>query len=622
MKTRLALYITTYSVKDLLKNNIQLDLLLRFLKDFGFEKVYIENYREGELLDTDVVSRLADIFERDFRVAGGVAIGTWGSGMGDNADWWRVLACVSDDRNIEMFEKAVVQQAQIFDEVIVDDFWANWCYSQRDLENFNKMFGLNFNSSLLLKLLRFDEEIQRMWSIYSRSLLESVSKRIVNKARDVNKGIDIVLKVAEWREEFLHRGLDLYAMSSIFDGIYVGTESREGTYRYGSLFIIDYVRGIVGNKLRGVWFDSYNGLGIPTTIAPEFFVEQLWYSFLGDVDEITFFQGLEYVSRDREEHVELARNVLHNLRKIEDLVTSNRLGLISIALQTAVRKPYDNYIEDVLGLMGIPITVKRYEDIGQNDIVLVREDYVKHIDIARLIDRGVSVFLTASAVEKIVEGALGIDAYDIIGIDRDSPIIERIVEAIGFTDGRSFYSRSHRKQYVYPLGPVLKTSGKVLVHMYAVDRRGRVYPALYEVNHGSASVFVAPITRYPHSFLYHFPEPVRQAVRDIVYRYVGVKIDFRIQQDEETSLQLNQAEVAEVSNTSIIVYNSKSIAIVNNNMHQHYFDIVVDRSKLNIDRIEGSALGNTAIEKIKERENVIRATVKISRHSFDILKYR
>lgn len=619
MGVRLAIYVAMFTVKEFLRNSDSLSKFLMFIKDFGFDKVYIENYREGVLLDVDVMAKLRDVFEKDFDVGGGVAIGTWGFGMGRNADWWKVLACISDDVNMDVFEKAVVQQAQVFDEILVDDFWANWCYSEKDLESFGRMFGLFIDRAEFLKIFGFDEEIQRMWALYSVELLVEKSKRIVDRVRDVNRNGDVVLKVAEWREDFLHRGLDLKAMASLFDGIYVGTESREGSFRYGSMYIVDYVKSIVGDKLRGAWFDSYNGLGIPVAISPEIFVEQFWYSFLSGVNEITFFQGLEYLSSDREKHVEYSRNVLRDLKKIENMVTFSKIGLISPAIQIPFRKPYDSYVEDVFGLIGIPVTSRKLDNVEPGDMVLVRENMLKYIDIFKLVDKGVNIFLTALAVEKIAEGILGHSGYNLIGVKEDEPIIKKIVDAIVFTDGKIFSIKNHRRHYAYPFGPVLRTTNKINVYLYAVDGNGLIYPAIYEVTHGNASVFVVLVTRYLYNLLHHFPEIVRQTIRDIVYKAIGVKIDFRVQSNE--IVQQILTESSEISNISLIIYNTKNIAVVNNNIYPHYFDIVVDRNKLKIEKIEGSVIGNVVIENIKEyNDNTIRTTSRISRHSFDVIK--
>lgn len=225
MKPKLAMYLARHSVENVVSNGSLAERFVELLKDMGFEKVYIENYRDGKTLDFKIIESAVRVFEKDFEVSGGVAIGTWGEGLGENADWWHIAACISDERNQEVFAKAVELQALIFNEVLIDDFWANWCYSQRDVNAFNAMFGFKLSREELVKKLLSDPVIESLWAKYSADLLTRVSQAIVDRARDANRNVKVILKVAEWREMFYHRGLKLDAMARVFDGIYILAQS-------------------------------------------------------------------------------------------------------------------------------------------------------------------------------------------------------------------------------------------------------------------------------------------------------------------------------------------------------------------------------------------------------------
>lgn len=626
LATKFALYIALPSVKAILSDSSKFETLVSVLNRLGFQKVYIENYRDGQLLGVDDVARVRDMFEKEFSVAGGLAIGTWGFGMGRNADWWSVCACIDDEKNLQIFEKAIINQAKVFDEILIDDFWANWCYSKEQIEEFNKIYGLSLDSKQLRYLLSFDHEIARLWSEYSKSLLASASKRLYSKAKEINSNVKVVLKVAEWREQFLHRGLDLKLMTQIFDGLYIGTESREGTIRYGSLFIIDYVRALVGDKLKGAWFDSYNGLGIPTVITPEIFVEQLWYSFLGKVDEVTFFQGIEYVVQEvgeesksvgsipqsiesRADHVKLVERDLLLLKRIENLITDEKRGLVVPAIQIPIANPSDNYVEDVLGYMGIPITSKPIDKTAEGEVVLVKGFTTKYIDVDGLLRKGISIVLTTGAVEDLVKG---VQSLDLIGVDKYAPIVKDVVDAVAFTDGKIISSRSHRRPHLYPLGPILNIDKNAIVHLYAVDKFGNRYPALYEIKYEKASIIVAPILKYPLALSSTFPEIARQTLRDVVAKFVGIKIETR----QATSIDLN-----ETSGVGLVLYKSKSIAITNENLHNKYFDLVIYKSVSGLTKLNGVVLGNARIEEVINSSDELRLRIRMSRHSIDAITF-
>jgi len=57
-----------------------------------------------------VIERLRDALSKDFDVQGGLAIGTWGQGMGRHGRW-QVTECLSDRRNMEVYVKAMAELA-------------------------------------------------------------------------------------------------------------------------------------------------------------------------------------------------------------------------------------------------------------------------------------------------------------------------------------------------------------------------------------------------------------------------------------------------------------------------------------------------------------------------------
>jgi len=123
---RLALYVNRYSMERLSSDSVLLSRLIDRAKEMGFQRLYLENYRDGVTLRPEVIERLRDALSRDFDVQGGLAIGTWGQGMGRHGSW-QVTGCVSDRRNMEVYAKAMAELAGLFDTVLIDDFWANWC---------------------------------------------------------------------------------------------------------------------------------------------------------------------------------------------------------------------------------------------------------------------------------------------------------------------------------------------------------------------------------------------------------------------------------------------------------------------------------------------------------------
>lgn len=66
----------------------------------------------------------------------------------------------------------------------------------------------------------------------------------------------------------------------MFDGFYVGTESREGTQRYDAFYIASYIRRLVGDVIMEAWFDTFDGYSLSLSINVEVCFKQVWMSVL------------------------------------------------------------------------------------------------------------------------------------------------------------------------------------------------------------------------------------------------------------------------------------------------------------------------------------------------------
>ncbi|MDT7867826.1 MAG: hypothetical protein RQ853_05380 [Acidianus sp.] len=87
---------------------------------------------------------------------------------------------MSDRRNTEVYVKAMAELAGLFDKLLVDDFWANWCVD--DVEGVEE-------GDLLL-----DEAARLRHAAYSSELLYRASEEVVRAARDVNPRVRALLE--------------------------------------------------------------------------------------------------------------------------------------------------------------------------------------------------------------------------------------------------------------------------------------------------------------------------------------------------------------------------------------------------------------------------------------------
>lgn len=518
---KLATYITAHSVIKILKNEQSIiEKLRKLFKEIGVIKLYIENYRDGLLLSVEEITKAKRLFDKDFEVSGGVAIGTWGEGWGEKRSLGFNVTCISDDKNKELISKVMSQQAEVFDEIIIDDFWANWCYSEHDIKLFNKKFGFNFTKDRFIRSINSDPTLNALWSIYSADLLSYVSVNfVINPSRKVNKNVKIILKVAEWREDFYHRGIMLDKMKELFDYIYVGTESREGTAKYGSFYIVNFVKSLVENKLLGAWFDQGNGYNWSLPASVTSYLQQAWFSALSPVKEITLFHALSLL--EYEELTNALKNELPKIRNIRGQIKGLPLGIKVIPLQPIIPNSSDRYIEDYLGMIGIPLIPSN--DINERDYVLVNETLIRQGDIFSLIEKKVNLLITSAASQLLANGILGDEGIKLLGLDNSKPIIRRVIEGKAFIKDGRYFSNEHRRQRGFPIGPIFNLKqGDIIL---GISNGKRVFPAIYRTKYKDSIIYVLSVTKFIPYLVDYYPEIVRQSIRDIFYEYIGFSIE-------------------------------------------------------------------------------------------------
>ncbi|RLF19585.1 MAG: hypothetical protein DRZ82_05200 [Thermoprotei archaeon] len=609
-EVKVATFITAPMVRELAKNDKLLKKLKERFRELNISKVYIENYRSGVLLTHDILEKVRKMFDEEYEVAGGSCIGTWGANWGRYADYGFRVICLNDERNRELLTRAMKELAYTFDEILIDDFWANWCYCDTCIRRFNEIYGFNLTERALREsILRNDPEIMSCWAEYSAQLLAEVSKKyVVKPAKEVNKNVEVVLKVAEWRELFRHRGLFLPKMKEIFDGFYVGTESREGTQRYGSFYIIRLMKALVGDKLRGAWFDTYNGFDLRVPIGVEAYVEQGWLSVLGLVNEITLFHAGSLIDEEREEHMEKISKEIPLMKRLSKVIEGNVIGVLSLSIQSSVQAPFDNYIQDWFGMIGVPLEAVKPQAIKKGDYVLITENDVKYVDVLGLARRGANLIVTASAAELIAKGRLGEEGLDLIGVSHERPIIALVKDIMAFVYNGNTIVSWHRRPYGMPFGPILNIErGEILLH--ATDGI-RTYPAIYRVDLEEGSkVYVLCVTKYAVYMKEYYPEIVRQIIRDISMEYIGVKL---------------RNVGGALFNVGLFPYSDGTIVLANMNNHAVRLDLVIDkeRTRIKISKIpSNSTFSRIKIDDVKETEKVIKMRLKIDKNAVDALRF-
>lgn len=528
----LACYSTARSTKDLVESSELRAKTNHLLKDLGVEKIYLESYRSF-LLSPDELREIKSFFESEgLLTSGGVCIGVWGKGFGErsinlvNRTKGNTI-CLSAQASRKGLKKIMETTAKVFDEILIDDFWANFCYCNRCLKLFKEQYGFEGGiKDLILGITRNDPKVVRDWEKHSLKLVKETSKKyVIEPAKRVNPRAKIILKVAEWYEKFSHRGIPLKEVVSLFDGLYVGTESRENTSRYGSYFLPQYARKIAKEKYVGAWFDTLNGYNYAVPISEQIYIEQARMSILGQSSEITLFCLRDLLNPRKAEHVSRLRKELPALKQISAAIFARKpLGI-------SVLKPHssphvtchpETYIFDIIGTIGIPLNpTPKFSSDDKN--LLITAHGASDLNTSLLKDAR-NIILTSGAVFQIAKEK-NVDVLKVAGLDLKNPIGKDYVhaKAITLVETSSLRIIDHRRSSSIPFGPTLNASEAsplVIAHGEEDD-----YLVATKNVYGDLNVYCLSFTWFPWYLKLGYIEPVRQIFRDIVGEILGFKIE-------------------------------------------------------------------------------------------------
>ena len=329
---RLSVYITAHSVDRLLSAPEGRREAISLMKANGITKVYIEVYRNGLVVSSELLSLVVAYFEQQsFEVVGGIATvpgGDFGVKQEGQLGWfnWQNPKTQKDLRQV------MLDVAPIFDTFIVDDFL---CTGDTSLESKTAKAALP-------------------WSVYRRELLTDLASSVfIEPAKSANPHIHMIIKYPQWYDRFHMFGYDVESGPELFDEVWVGTETRgQYTQRFG--FVQPYegfvnyrwISSLSGEKIGGAWFDHGDCDQLD-------FIEQAYQTVLAGANEIVIFNYNSFVLGHPGHH--LLRTDFERLANL-----AKAIKISAVTGIPAYKPPHsdaggDLYIMDFMGMFGIPI---------------------------------------------------------------------------------------------------------------------------------------------------------------------------------------------------------------------------------------------------------------------------
>ncbi len=253
-----ALFCTSEDVEGLLSKPEDRAATLKYFSALRLSKLYLEN---GSA-DAAAVPKLRET-AKALR-----ALGLEVSGAVVPASEKGPL-CYNDPKDMAYLEAKVTVLAQVFDEIIVDDWLFTNCTCAKCVA------GRGADS----------------WADYrSRLVAEQAKIHMIDAARKVNPSARIIIKYPNWYEGHRYNGYDVARQTPQFAGVSVGIETRQRASHdqhipiYSGYVFQKWIGGDAGPKWRSAWLDNYEMQG-----ADNDYVAQVWQAVMAQTPEIIFW---------------------------------------------------------------------------------------------------------------------------------------------------------------------------------------------------------------------------------------------------------------------------------------------------------------------------------------------
>ena len=404
-------YVTVGSIEQDLSTPAGVELAIQHCRQTGVDKVILEAYRGGTVIAEERLRELRDAFRHaGFETSGGL-MPVHGPGFGKRTVGIETRCgffCYSDEPTRGAIEAEVRKLARLFDEVIIDDALLTSC---RCAECDAAREG-------------------RSWAKFRRELMSAFSQRLVEAAHDESDRAKLVLKLPQYYDRYERFGYDPVDQGRIYDGIWVGTETRDpSTLAYGYVepyqpwFHVGWVRQCVGEKFQGAWFDDLDCDG-------QLFYEQAVTTTLTGPGQVTLFCYGEPIFGGPDAiagRIAEARDALDRLAALA-------VEPVGIPAYRPARSEGDGdlFIFDGLGMLGLPLSPIVAIDEGVSNVIIPAHgasDPEAPARILAILLRGGQVILTLNALHRMSDDRrlLAAFGYDAAGVTTGRSDADRLI---------------------------------------------------------------------------------------------------------------------------------------------------------------------------------------------------
>ena len=505
-------------------------------RNLKIDKIYIEVMRNHTLVDEAGLDKLKKFYQdQGVQVCGGLAFSVSESYGFQSFDY-------ADPENRAFAIQAVQMAARHFDEILLDDYF----FFDRKTDFDIKAKG------------------DKTWTQYRLEAMRDAAKNLIVKtAKAANPKCKVVIKMANWYDQYAGMGNDTEKVPLIADGMFSGTESRtwvgqeQHLQPYLSYDIIRFVDNLKPGVEKGGWVDQGGANPIDR------YAEQVLDTVFARAPEMCCFNysgmiggGFGGGFGGNRPWADLPTSL--NLAEVQKTVPAGQnttfadiagytLGQVDKVLAKVGKPvgikcytPYhatgEEFLHDYLGMIGLPMDIYPYFPTNA-DMVLLTEQAKSDSNIIQKIKAQLEAGKSVCVTSGFVRAMKGKGIEDICEIEATGTTVPIHRFAGGLVGGRG--GRGGRGGANAQASDPLSLQRDILIpeiyyanvithdawgDVLGVSPGGTTYPIVLSCDYSKGKLYVLTI---PNDFadLYSLPPAVLGAIRSLVGSAEPVRID-------------------------------------------------------------------------------------------------
>ncbi|MGH7997552.1 MAG: hypothetical protein ACREFX_14490, partial [Opitutaceae bacterium] len=507
----------------------------RLTRNLKVDKIYLEVMRNHTLVDESGLDRLKRFYRaHGVQVCGGLAFSVSETHGYEGFDY-------ANPADRAFVRQAVEEAARHFNEILLDDYF----FFDRKTDDDIKAKG------------------NRSWTQYRLDTMREVTRDLILKtAKAVNPRCKVIIKMANWYDQYAGMGDDTEIVPLIADGMFAGTESRLWVGReqhlqpYLSYDIMRFMDNLKPGVNKGGWVDEggavpidryseqlldtvfarcpemccFNYSGLLRTVPPYAIAHRPWADQATSLDLAAVRKTV-----GPGEPLTYADIAAYTLGQVDPVLA--RVGHpVGIKTYTPYHATGEEFLHDYLGMIGLPMDIFPHFP-GRADMVLLTEQAKSdpHIiqEIQSRLEAGGSVCVTSGFV-RAMQGK-GIEDICELGATGTTVPVRRFTFAGG--PGARFRQRFGAAGPGAPdsleaprdiLIPEIKYFN-ILTHdawgdVLGVSPGGTTYPILLSCDYAKGKFYVLTIPNDPAE-LYAFPPAALSVIREALGSAEPIRLD-------------------------------------------------------------------------------------------------